>query len=228
MARKELPVEPREVTGKKVAFLRRNGVLPANIYGRGLASVSVQVSIDAMNKTLHAGTANEVIDVKIAGESEVRPVVIHKIQRHPLTGNPLHADLFQVSLREKIRADVPLVVVGRSEAIETFSGVLVHSLETLHIEALPLDIPAHIEVDITAITELEMSVHVRDLPIPGNVTVLNDGDLVVVKVAAPRVADEPETEGADIAGVEGEEGAEAAAEAGEAASGGEGGSGESE
>ncbi|HLF71016.1 MAG TPA: 50S ribosomal protein L25, partial [Dehalococcoidia bacterium] len=192
MARKELPVEPREVTGKKVAALRRSGVLPANIYGRGLDSVSVQVGIDEMNRTLHAATVNEVIDVKIAGESETRPVVIHRIQRHPLSGLPLHADLFQVSLREKMRADVPLVVVGRSEAIETFSGVLVHSLETLHIEALPLDIPTHIEVDITGIDELEMSVHVRDLPIPGNVTVLNDGDLVVVKVAAPRVAEEEE------------------------------------
>jgi large subunit ribosomal protein L25 len=224
MARKELPVEPREVTGKKVAALRRGGVLPANIYGRGLPSVSVQVSIDEMIKTLRAATANEVIDVKIAGESEVRPVVIHKIQRHPLSGNPLHADLFQVSLREKMRADVPLIVIGRSEAIETFSGVLVHSLETLHIEALPLDIPTHIEVDITAITELEMSVHVRDLPIPGNVTVLNDGELVVVKVAAPRVAEEEEV----AVTAEGEEGAEAAAEAGEGASGGEGGSAASE
>ena len=199
MARKELPVEPRQVTGKKVAQLRRSGVLPANIYGRGLQSVSVQVKQDEMDRTLRAATANEVIDVKVSGESEVRPVVIHKIQRHPLTGSPLHADLFQVSLTQKMRADVPLIVIGTSDAVTTFGGVLVHSLEALHIEALPLDIPTHIEVDITSIVELEQSVHVRDLPIPANVTVISDPDVVVVKVGAPRIAEEIEAEAAAAA-----------------------------
>ena len=78
MARKELTVEPREVIGKKVAQLRRAGILPANIYGHGLDSVSVQVATDALEKTLRAASANEVIDLKVAGESGVRPVVVHK------------------------------------------------------------------------------------------------------------------------------------------------------
>src|SRR3972149_4080094 len=171
MARKELSVEPRQVAGKKVKQLRRAGVLPANIYGPGPSSGAVQVSLDELEKTLRAATANEVIDVKVAGERGVRPIVVHHVQRHPLTSSPLHADFYQVSLREKMRADVPLVVVGRSEAVDTYSGVLVTSIEALHVEALPLDIPGRIEVDITPLAELESAIHQRDLSVPGNVSV---------------------------------------------------------
>jgi large subunit ribosomal protein L25 len=199
MARKELSVEPREVTGKKVAQLRRTGFMPGNIYGRGLDSVSIQVSTSDLEKTVRASTANEVIDIKVAGERIARPVVIHKIQRNPLNSRYLHADFYQVSLREKMRADVPLVIVGNSIAIDTYNGVLVHATEILHIEALPLDIPTHIEVDISGLTELEATIHVRDLPIPANVTVVSDPDIAVVKIASPRVATEDETPVAAVA-----------------------------
>jgi large subunit ribosomal protein L25 len=228
MARKELAVTPREVLGKKVARLRRSGFLPANIYGHGLDSVSVQVETEALEKTLRAATVNEVIDITVAGEGAARPVVIHKIQRHPTNSGMLHADFYQVSLREKMRADVPLVIVGRSEAVETYKGTLVSALEALHIEALPLDIPAHIEVDITPLEELEAAVHVRDLPIPGNITVLNEPDAMVVKVASPSVLEEeeeaaaaeeehepPEGAGADEAPPSGRTAQQPVAEAGE-------------
>ena len=213
MARKELLVEPRQVTGKKVKQLRRAGVLPANVYGHGLASVAVQVATQELAKTLHAAAANEVIDLKVTGERSARPVVVHHIQRHPLTSSPLHADFYQVSLREKMRADVPLVIVGRSEAVDTYSGVLVTSIEALHVEALPLDIPGRIEVDITPLTELESAIHVRDLSVPGNVSVLNDPDVVVVKVAAPRLVVEEEAAAAVEEEAPAAEGAPAGAEA---------------
>jgi large subunit ribosomal protein L25 len=215
MARTELQVETREIRGKKVAALRRAGVLPGNVFGRGLDSVAVQMTAEAMEKTLRGSTVNEVIDLKITGERSARPVVIQKIQRHPLTSAALHADFFQVSLREKMRADVPLVVVGQSEAIDTYNGVLVTALEALHVEALPLDLPARIEVDITPLAELESSVHVRDLVVPSNVTVLTDSEVVVVKVAAPRVALEEEEEAAATAEEAEEEAAAEAAEEGE-------------
>ena len=203
MARKELDVQTREVVGKKVARLRRQGFLPANVYGHGLDSVAVQVSTEEMEHTLKAAVANEVIDLKIAGERDARPVVIQKVQRHPLNSSVLHAEFYQVSLREKMRADVPLIVVGKSEGIDTYNGVLVHALEVLHVEALPLDLPSRIEVDITPLRHLEDTIHVRDLVIPQGVTALADEDAVVVKVASPRVT--------------GEEGEEAPAAAGEEA-----------
>jgi large subunit ribosomal protein L25 len=210
MARKDLTVEPREVVGKKVAQLRRAGVTPANVYGHGLPSVSIQIDTDTMDKTLKAMLANEVIDLKIAGERNARPVVVQKVQRHPLTSKVLHAEFYQVSLRQRMRADVPLIVVGSSEGVETYNGVLVKAIETVHVEALPLDLPSHIDVDITPLANLEDTLHVSDLTVPEGVTLLTDPEVVVVKVAAPRVALELEEEAAEAAAAaEGEEAAEA-------------------
>jgi large subunit ribosomal protein L25 len=218
MARRELPVKTREVTGKKVAQMRRSGMLPANVYGKGLDSVSIQISTEDMDRTLKAASANEVFDLKIEGEKETRPVVLQKLQRHPINNHPLHAEFYQVSLTHTMRAEVPLVVVGHSEAVTTYSGVLMNALTSLHVEALPLDLPSSIEVDITPLVELEQSLHVRDLPIPANVTILTDPEVMVVKVSTPRVSLEEEEE---AAAAETAEGAEAAAGAGaEAAEGG--------
>jgi large subunit ribosomal protein L25 len=222
MARKEIPVEMRQVLGKKVAQLRRSGMLPGNVFGNGIDSVAVQAPTDTIEKTLKTLSANEVIDLKIGGETATRPVVIQKVQRHPLTSGLLHLDFYQVSLRQKMRADVPLVVVGKSEGVDTYNGVLVQALEALHVEALPLDLPSRIEVDITPLANLEDTVHVSDLPIPANVTVLTDSEVVVVKVASPRVSAEEEEEGIEAA-----EAPEAAAE-GEEAAAGEAAEGESE
>ena len=201
MARKELSVQPREVLGKKVATLRREGILPANVFGHGVDSVAVQVDIEQLAETIKTSAANEVIDLKIDGERSARPVVIQKVQRHPLGRGYLHADFYQVSLREKMRADVPLTLVGESDAVKTYNGVLLTGIETLHVEALPLDIPTHIEVDITPLTALDTALHVRDLTVPADLTVLADPDVVVVQVTSPRVS----VEGAPASESEAEE-----------------------
>jgi len=188
MARKELTVEPRQITGKKVAQLRREGILPANVYGKGLESVSLQIGSEDLLHTIKTMTANEVLDLKIAGESAARPVIIQKVQRHPLNSAILHADFYQVSLRDKMRAEVPITMVGKSDAVETYNGVLMTGVETLTIEALPLDLPTHFEVDISALANLEDALYVRDIAIPANLTVHTDPDVVVVKVASPRIS----------------------------------------
>jgi len=217
MARKDLTVTPREVVGKKVAQLRRTGFTPANVYGHGLDSVSIQIETDTMDKTLKTMLANEVIDLKIAGEKDTRPVVVQKVQRHPLTSKVLHTEFYQVSLRTRMRADVPLIIVGKSDGVETYSGVLVKALETVQVEALPLDLPSHIDVDITPLANLEDTLHVSDLSIPDGVTLLTDPEVVIVKVASPRVSLELEEGEAAEAAAEGEAegeatgGAEAAA-----------------
>jgi large subunit ribosomal protein L25 len=202
MARKELTLVPRQVTGKKVAQLRRQGVIPANVYGRHLESVTVQVEAADLIKLLRASTKNEVIDLKLKGERAARPAIVQHVQRDPLNGSILHADFYQVSLREKMRADVPLTFVGSSEAVNTYNGVLTQPIDTLHVEALPLDIPTHIEVDISALKELDTSIHVSDLAVPPNVTVLTPGDVVVAHVAASAVAQEAAAEEAAAAEAE--------------------------
>jgi large subunit ribosomal protein L25 len=218
MARKDLAVEPRQVLGKKVAQLRRTGVTPANVYGHGLDSVSVQIDTEVMDKTLKALLANEVIDLKISGERASRPVVVQKVQRHPLTSKVLHAEFYQVSLRQRMRADVPLIIVGTSEGVETYNGVLVKAIETVQVEALPLDLPSHIDVDITPLANLEDTLHVSDISVPEGVTLLTDPEVVIVKVQTPRISLELEEEAAAAA----EEAEEAAEGEGEAAAGEEG------
>jgi large subunit ribosomal protein L25 len=193
MARKELSVEPREVVGKKVAQLRRSGLLPGNIFGHGIESQAVQVSMVDLHAALHGSAANEVFDIHVKGERAARPVVVHKAQRNPINGNLLHLDFYQVQLREKMRADVQIVFVGNTEAIDTYNGVLVAALESVHVEGLPLDIPGTIEIDIGLMPNLEDAFHVRDLVLPENVVILNEPDVVIAKIASPRVSDEPET-----------------------------------
>ena len=197
MARKELVVEPRQVTGKKVAALRRAGILPGNLFGKGIESESIQLQTEVLQQTLKAAVANEVIDLKI-GSGEVRPVVIYKIQRNPLNGSFLHADFYQVQLRERMRADVPLHFIGESDAVSTYNGVLLTTLEHVQVEALPLDLPSQIEVDVSVIKELEGAIHVGALVVPSGVTILTDPEVMVVKVASPRVEeDEEPTEAAE-------------------------------
>ncbi len=192
MARKELTLEPRVITGKKTAQLRRQGILPGNIYGRNLPSVTVQVQTTEFVKTVRSSTKNEVIDLKIAGENVSRPAIVQRVERNALTGSLVHADFYQVSLREKMKADVPVVLIGTSDAVSTYNGVLTQQIDTVQIEALPLDIPTHIEVDVGVLTELDSSIHVGDLPIPGNVTLLTAAEVVVAHVTPPRVEAEEE------------------------------------
>jgi large subunit ribosomal protein L25 len=170
-----------------------------------------------MDKALKAMLANEVIDLKIAGERNSRPVVIQKVQRHPLTSKVLHAEFYQVSLRQRMRADVPLIIVGASEGVDTYNGVLVKAIETVQVEALPLDLPSHIDVDITPLANLEDTLHVSDITVPEGVTLLTDPEVVIVKVATPRVSLELEeaeaaAEGAEAAAAEGEAGEEGESE----------------
>ena len=204
MARKELVVEPRQVTGKKVAALRRAGILPGNIFGKGIESRSIQISTELLQHTIKTAVANEVIDLKV-GKDASHPVVIYKIQRNPLDGSYLHADFYQVQLREKMRADVPIVLIGESDAVSTYNGVLLETLNSVQVEALPLDLPASIEVDISVIKELEGAIHVGALTVPSTVTILTDPELMIVKVASPRVEEEEEAPAAAEAAAEGEE-----------------------
>ncbi|MEX0785373.1 MAG: 50S ribosomal protein L25 [Dehalococcoidia bacterium] len=194
MADVQLEVDPRVVTGKKVKGLRRQGLLPAHLYGRDTESPTPTIT-----NLLKTAGRNAIIDLKINGEGEARPVVLRGVQRDPITDELVHIDFFQISLTEKLRADVPIVLVGESSAVTVFGGVLLHSLDHLTIEALPADIPRQIEVDISILEELESALFVRDLVVPPDIEVYMAPDQVVVKVSAPKIAAEIEAEEAAAA-----------------------------
>ena len=218
MANAELQVAPRTVLGKKVATLRREGKTPGNVFGHRLESRAVEADTVTLTQLLRGITRNAIIDLKVDGESKPRTVVVRGVLRDPLSEKLLHIDFYQVSMTEKMRAEVPLVLVGSSEAVSTLGGVLLQMLETISIDALPADIPAHFEVDVSAITQLEGSVHVKDLGIDtSKLTLHTDPDVVVARVAAPRILAE------EAAAVEGEAAAAGEAAPSEGAPAGEGG-----
>jgi large subunit ribosomal protein L25 len=213
-ARPKLAADRREITGKKVAHMRRAGRLPAVVFGRGLDSDSV--SIDAHEfETLrrHAGP-NTLIDLSVEGGTAA-PVLVHGVQLHRVTRRPLHVDLYVVRMTEELTVDVPLVSEGLSEAVETNGGTLMHVIESVRMRALPDHLPQSIRYSIESLATFDDAIHVRDLVVPSDATLLTDLDEVVAKVLPPRVEEEPVV--AEVA--EGEEGEEAAegAEPGEGA-----------
>lgn len=204
MANSKLQVRPRTVTGKKVARLRREGVTPANIFGHKIDSTSVEADTVELTHLLRGSTKNAIIDLSVAGEDAPRTVVVREVSRDPVNGKLLHIDFYQVSMSVRMKADVPVVLHGTSDAVATYGGVLLQMLETISVDALPGDIPAEFVVDVSKLTELDQSFHVRDLHIDETkVTVHTDPDVVVARVAAPRLAAEteetPEGEGAAAA-----------------------------
>lgn len=210
MADVQLSVTPRQVLGKKVAALRRQGFTPANVYGRNLESQAVQVETVVLTHLLRSAGRNVILDLQVEGEGSPRPVMLRGVQRHPVTGRLLHVDFYQVSLTQKMRSEVRLILVGDAPAVAELGGILLQSLDNIMVEALPGDIPAHVEVDVSGLSRFDDAVHVRELPIDlTKVHVITDAEIVVAKVAAPRLAAAEEAEEAAAA--------EAAAEEAEAA-----------
>ena len=212
-ARPTLAAEPREVTGKAVKKLRTAGRLPAVVYGRGLESNSV--SVDAHEfETLrrHAGP-NTLVDLSVDGEKPA-PVLVHGVQLHRVTRQPLHVDLYVVRMTEELTVEVPLVAEGDSEAVETLGGTLLHVTEHVRVRALPDHLPQSIHYSVASLLTFDDVIHVSDLEIPSDATLLTDAGEIVAKVLPPRVEEEPEpVAAAEGEAVEGEEAAEGEAPA---------------
>ncbi|MBA2756337.1 MAG: 50S ribosomal protein L25 [Chloroflexi bacterium] len=213
-ARPTLAARNREVTGKAVSRLRHDGLLPAVVYGRGIDSANV--SVDAHEFELlrrHTGP-NALVDLSVDGK-KARPVLINHVQVHPVHRRPLHADLFLVRMTEELTVDVPLVAIGESTAVSEMGGTLLHQTETVRIRALPDHLPQSIEYSIESLIDFEAAIHVRDLTVPDDVTLLTEPDEVVAKVQQPRV----EVEEEPVAAAEGEAAEGEAAEGAEGATG---------
>ncbi len=226
-ARPKLAAERREVTGKKVSYIRAAGRLPAVVFGRGLESNSVSVDTHEFESLRRHAGANTLIDLSIDGE-KAAPVLVHGVQTHVVTRRPLHVDLFVVRMTEELTVDVPLVSEGISDAVENAGGTLMRSLESVRVRALPDHLPQTIHYSIDSLATFDDAIHVRDLEIPADATLLTDLDEVVAKVLPPRVEEEPVVaEAAEGEEAEGEAAAEGEGAEGGAADSGGGDSGES-
>ena len=203
MSNFELRAEPRAIVGKKVRFLRRQGIVPGNVYGHA-ASTAVQIPARDVEHTIRRAGRTQLVSLAIQG-AEPTTVLVRGWQRHPYKGDLLHVDFYRVMMTETLRMDVPIRLSGEAPAVKLTGGTPFQPLSSLSVECLPGDIPEAIEVDISGLAEDDASIYVRDLVIPSGVTIMTDGDEMVVKIMPPTVEREAEEAAeAEIAVAEGE------------------------
>lgn len=163
MEKLKLQANKRELLGKKVKTLRNQGILPANVYGKGIDSVAVSLPTKEFQSLSRTAGETGVIYLKVEGEEKERPVLIHAISKHPVTDTLIHADLYQVNLREKTTANVPVVMIGENELEKNGEVLLMQVLNEIEVEALPTDIPHQFEIDVTSLGEVGQSIKVSNL-----------------------------------------------------------------
>ncbi len=217
MKRQKLAVEKRTALGKKVKKLRKEGVLPGNIYGKDVKSEAVQIPLKEFEKVYKEAGETGLVDLEIDGQ--LRPVLIHNVQMNYRTSIPLHADFFQVNLKEKVKTMVPIIVVGEPKAVLDKVGLLLQPLAEIEVEALPEDLPEGIEVNVERLAAIDEQATVADLKVPKGVEILTDPSQVVVKITE-LVSKEAQEQAAAEAAAAAEAKAETSAEAGQVPAGG--------
>ena len=181
-----LELQKRETAGKHNRALRRGGVTPAHIFGHGVESLSLEGQTADLEQAVSRAGTSHLINLKIKGERRTRSVLIREIQRKPASGLLLHVDLYQVKNTEKMTVDVPVHVLGTAPALQTRTNTLLVDMPHLTIECLPADLPARLDVDVSALKASSDVIRVGDIRPPDGVTILNDHDLVVVKIEVER------------------------------------------
>ena len=211
-----LEISPREVTGKATKRLRKSGIIPANISGHKEESQAVQVEALAFEALKRAHAATSIITLRLSGSGRVQTALVRRVQRDPRSGKILHIDFSRVSLTERITMKVPVRFVGEAPAVKDEGGVLLHLLDTIEVECTASDIVDFIEVDISALTEIDSILHAEDAKLPANFTLITDPNEGIAKVAATRAEKAEETaeaaEEATAAGAAAETSEETAAE----------------
>ncbi len=219
----ELTLDPREAQGKANKRLRRDGIVPGVVYGKGEGSTNVQVEAKTFEVLYRAAGKTSVVKFRLPGASRATSGFIKSVQRHPLSGKALHVDYYLVNLNVEMEVDIPLVFTGIAPAVEETGGTLLHNVSSVRVKALPTDIPHEIEVNVATLVSLDVAIHVKDLSLNRDlVHVMTDGETLVATVVPPRVEEEPEPVVAEGEELEGEAAEGAEGEAAEGAEGGEG------
>ena len=182
----------RDVIGKQVKVLRREGYLPGILYGRNIDPIPISLDYRDISKTLPYITSSQLLVIDIEGEKHY--ALVRDKQLHPVQLTLLHVDFLAVSMTEKLRANVSIELVGESLAVKEFSGVLVSGQETMEVECLPKDLPERISVDISVLKEIGDSLYVKDINVPPGIDVLTDPDEMVVTVTYQAAEIEEEVE----------------------------------
>ncbi|MDP2919773.1 MAG: 50S ribosomal protein L25 [Dehalococcoidia bacterium] len=204
----ELKVSKRTIEGKKVKELRRNGVTPAHLFGPKVESVTIQVDTATLKRTLAEAGRTRLVNLLIGDEKAPRTVMVREVQVDTIKGDILHVDFYQVQLTENIRVDVPIIFMGESVAAKTKGNTLVQELNQLSVQALPASIPSSVSVDVSVLVTADQMIRVKDIQVPKEVTILNDPNVVVARIAVrieELAPEKPKAEAEEAVPAEGEE-----------------------
>ncbi len=177
-----LDAELRSITGKAVKSLRREGFVPAVMYGHRTEPVNLQIEEHALRRVLKTAGANRLISLSVDGLQGSKRVLVRELQRDAITHAMLHVDLYEVVMTEEITAEVPVVLVGQSPLIANGQGILFQGLDTIEIECLPGDLPPNVEVGLAQLTAVDAAILVRDLYLGDAVKILSEPEDIVVKI----------------------------------------------
>lgn len=206
MAKITTKVDNRKLIGRRVKQLRRDGIIPANIYGKKTKSLSVQLPLKEFNKLYKEAGETNIVYITVDGEKTERPCLISHIQHNPSAGEVIHTDFHQVDLTEKVTVEVPVELMGESPVTKSGEGTVVLQYNSLEVEALPADLVDKFEIDVTTLLAIGDSVKLSDLKYnKEKLTIDLDPETVIVTVQAQTEEKEPEV----VAPVETEAGTDA-------------------
>jgi large subunit ribosomal protein L25 len=183
----ELSVQPREIVGKKVRTLRKEGLIPAEIYGHGVKNVHISVPAKEFGKVFKDAGETTVITLHVGKEKHA--AMIHEVLRDRILGTIVHVDFHEVRMDEKIRAHVPVEFVGESPAVKEFAAVINKPIAEIEVEAFPQDIPHAFVVDLAVLDVIDKSIYVKDLVVPKGVTIHLDADMAIATATPPKAAE---------------------------------------
>jgi len=183
MERIIIQAQPRHITGRKVKSLRRQGLVPAVIYGHGFNSLPIQVPLKEFERVYTEAGETTIVYLNLEGKEY--PTIIQDVAKDPISDELLHADFYKVRLDEKIKAKIPLNFVGESPAVKNLGGILVKNISEIEVEGFPQDLPHQIDVDISSLKELKSQILIKDLPVSKKLKVEADPAAIVVLVQEP-------------------------------------------
>ena len=195
-----LKAAKRRKTGKAVQKLRSVGVMPAVVYGPKQETLTIEISLRDFSIALDSAGESTVINLNVDGEAY--PVLIHDIDRDPVTDKPRHVDFYAIVKGQKVKVGVPIEFTGEAPAVKELSGNLVKALHELEVEADPMDLPKELFVDVSGLDALGMQILAKDVALPPGVALVTEPEEVVATVVAAKEEVEEEVAAPDIASIE--------------------------
>ena len=183
-----LKATTRDILGKKTRFLRRQGITPAHLFGHNLKSLALQCNTAELKSIIAQAGTTTLFDLKIGAEKRPRKVLIREIQNDALSQQILHIDFYQIIMTEKIKVEVPIVLVAEAPAMRVKGRLLMQNLTSLSIECSPDKLPPEVKVDLSPLEEVGQAIHVKDLAIDPAIIITSNPDQLIVKISEEAMA----------------------------------------